>query len=78
MLATARSAGAREVLARRYEEVVATEVARLAGRVPGMLPAQLDEVRAALARVLNDLVLTRAQTIDDDQLVVLFDLAGAR
>jgi hypothetical protein len=77
MLATARSASAREVLARRYERLVAAEVARLAGRVPGMRPAQLEEVRVALSRVLDDLVLTRAHAIDDDRLEVLFDLAGA-
>jgi hypothetical protein len=77
MLATAQSASAREVLACRYEKLVAAEVARLAGRVPAMRQAQLDEVRAALGRVLDDLVLTRAQAIDDDQLAVLFDLADA-
>jgi hypothetical protein len=77
MLATARSASARELLARRYEDVIAAEVTRLAGRVPAMRPGHLDEVRAALGRVLDDLVLTRAQAIRDDQLAVLFDLADA-
>lgn len=78
MLATMRSASARELLACRCERLVGAEMDRLAGRVPAFRPAHLDEVRAALSRVLDDLVLTRAQVIGDDQLAVLFDLADAR
>jgi hypothetical protein len=76
MLATRRSTSAREVLVCRYERLVTAEPARLAGPVPAMRPAQLEEVRAAPGRVLDDLVLTRAQTIDDEQLAVLFGPAG--
>jgi hypothetical protein len=77
MLATTRPSTSGE-LSCRYERLVAAEMARLAGRVPAMRTAHLNEARSALGRVHDDLVPSRARAIGDDHLAVLFDLADAR
>jgi hypothetical protein len=77
ILATRRPVSARDVLARRCEDLVAAEVARLARRTPPLNGDQLAEVAAALRRVAGQLVLARTNAISDGELAVLFDLAGA-
>ncbi len=77
MLATCGPVSARDVLARRCEDLVAAEVARLARRAPALHGDQLAEVAAALRRVAGQLVLARTNAISDAELAVLFDLAGA-
>lgn len=78
MVATAtmsRSASARDMLKRRCEELTTAEMSRLARRVPGLRSGHLRQVEAALARVVDDLLLSRASAVRGDRLAVLFDLA---
>jgi hypothetical protein len=78
MVATAtvsRPASARDLLKRRCEELTTDEMSRLARRVPGLRSGHLRQVEAALARVVDDLLLSRASAVGGDRLAVLFDLA---
>jgi hypothetical protein len=80
MVATAtisRSASARDLLQRRCEELTTLEVSRLARRVPALRSGHLRQVEAALARVVDDLLLSRASAVHGDRLAILFDLADA-
>lgn len=67
-----------ELLRCRCEDLVATEMARLARRVPALCSRHLGQVEAALGKVMDDLVLSRARAVREDDLTVLFDLADAR
>jgi hypothetical protein len=80
MTITMRSspAGAREMLQLRCEGLVAAEMARLAGRVPALNGAHRLQVHEALGRLVDELVLSRAHAVRDDQLALMFDLAGIR
>jgi hypothetical protein len=69
-----RPASARDLLQRRCEELTIAEMSRLARRVPGMRSGHLRQVEAALARVVDDLLLSRASAVRGDRLAVLFDL----
>ncbi len=68
-------ASARDHLQRRCEDLVAAEIGRLARRAPALRTAHLGEIQVALGRVIEELLLSRAGTVRDDQLAVLFDLA---
>jgi len=69
-----RPASARDLLQRRCEELATAEMSRLARRVPGLRSGHLRQVEAALARVVDDLLLSRASAVRGDRLAVLFDL----
>jgi hypothetical protein len=73
-----RPVGAGDLLQRRCEELLATEMARLARRVPTLPSDHLSDVESGLHRVIDRLVLSRAWAVRADQLAVLFDLADAR
>jgi hypothetical protein len=73
--AMSRPASARNLLQRRCEGLVAAEMARLSRRVPVLREEHLGHVEAALGRVIDHLVLSRARTVGADELAVLFDLA---
>jgi hypothetical protein len=63
-----------DLLRHRCDDLVAAEVERLARRVPGLSSGHLRHLEAALGRVIDDLVLSRASAVRDEQLAVLFDL----
>ena len=75
MTAMSRPARARDLLERRYEGLVAAEIARLARRVPALREEHLGHVAATLDRVIDRLVMSRARTAGADELAALFDLA---
>lgn len=77
VIARSRPASAEGLLQRRCQELVSAELARLSRRVPGLPGECLGQVEAALGRVVERLVLSRAGDIGSDALSVLFDLAGA-
>jgi hypothetical protein len=64
-----------DLLERRCEDIVAAEMTRLAGRVPGLRPGHLRHIEAALGRVIDDLMLSRARVVPGDQLAILPGLA---
>ena len=70
-----RPASARDLLQSRCEELTTAEMSRLARRVPGLRSGHLRQVEAALTRVVDDLLLSRASAVHGDRLAVLFDLA---
>ncbi|MGH3168333.1 MAG: hypothetical protein ACRDN0_20920 [Trebonia sp.] len=70
-----RPASAGELLQRRCHDLVAAEMARLSRRVPGLQAEHLREVEAALNRVTDRLVVSRARTVSADQLTELFAIA---
>lgn len=74
-VAMSRSASARDLLQSRCEELTTAEMSRLARRVPGLRSGHLRQVEAALTRVVDDLLLSRASAVHGDRLAVLFDLA---
>lgn len=67
-----------DLLQRLCADLVATELDRLSRRVPALRSGQLRDVEVALGNVLDDLLLSRARSVDADQLAVLFDLAETR
>jgi len=67
-----------DVLRHRCEELMAAEMARLARRAPALHAAHLREVQAAFGRIIEELVLSRADAVHADQLALLFDLPGIR
>ena len=69
-----RPANASDLLQHWCEDLVAAEVARLARRVEFTHPEQLGSVETALARIIDDLVLSRALAVSSDQLTALFNL----
>lgn len=73
-----RPASAEGLLQRRCQELVSAELARLSRRLPGLPGECLGQVEAALGRVVERLVLSRAGDISSDALSALFDLTGAR
>ena len=77
MTANSRPARARDFLQRRCDDLVAAETARLSRRLPALPGQQLGLVQAALTRVAERLVLSRASDVSGEELKVLFDLAGA-
>jgi len=70
-----RPVSARDLLQRRCEELTTAEMSRLARRVPDLRSGHLRQVEAALGRVVDNLVLSRAAAVRADRLAVLFDLA---
>lgn len=74
-VATMTRSSAGDLLRYRCEDLVAAEMRRLARRVPGLPPADLRHVAAALGRVVDELVLSRARAVPGDRLVALFGLA---
>lgn len=70
-----RPVSARDQLQTRCEDLIAAEMARLARRVPGLSTAHRGQVQAALGRLADELVLSRAHTVCDDQLVLVFGIA---
>jgi hypothetical protein len=70
-----RPADARDPLRRWCEDLVAAELARLCRRVPDLGDEHLGSVEKALRQVMDRLVLSRAHTISDGELAVLFGLA---
>lgn len=72
-----RPASARDLLQSRCKELATAEISRLARRVPSLRSGHLRQVEAALARVVDDLLLSRASAVHGDRLAVLFDLADA-
>jgi len=72
-----RPAGARDKLHRLCDELIAAEMTRLSRRSPALRSAELDEVRAALARLTQSLVLSGARSVTEDKLAVLFNLTEA-
>lgn len=64
-----------DLLKRRFDAFVTAEIARLGQRVPALDEACLGHVQAALERIVDDLVLSRADVLSDEHLAVLFDLA---
>lgn len=63
-----------ESLQRRCQGLVTVEMTRLSRRVPGLQAEHLGEVEAALCRVTERLVVSRAHTVDADELAALFAL----
>ena len=74
MAAMSRPASARDLLRRRCDELTTAEMSRLARRVPDLRSGHLRQVEAAVGRVVDDLVLSRASAVRGDRLAVLFDL----
>ena len=72
-----RPASARDLLQHRCKDLVAAQMARLARRVPALREEHLGHVEAALGRVLDQLLLSRARTLSGEQLALLFDLTDA-
>jgi len=75
MVAMSRLASTGDLLVRRCEGLVASEMARLARRVPALRKEHLGHVEATLGRVIDRLVMSRARSVGADELTVLFDLA---
>jgi hypothetical protein len=75
IMAMSRPARARNLLQRRCEGLVAAEIARLARRVPALREEHLRHVEATLGRVIDRLVMSRADNLGAEELAVLFDLA---
>jgi hypothetical protein len=75
IMTRSQPASARDLLQRRCEALVAAELARLSRRLPAVHEEYLGHVEAALRRVIDQLVLSRACALSCEDLVVLFDLA---
>jgi hypothetical protein len=70
-----RPASPSDLLQRRCEDLVAAEMTRLSRRVPALSEEHLGHVEAAIGKVVDHLVLSRAPALSGDALAVLFDLA---
>lgn len=66
-----------QLLQRRCQDLVAAEMARLSRRAPSLQAEHLGEAEAALCRVMERLVLSRAHTVSAGQLAALFGLLDA-
>lgn len=78
IMTMSRPATAGELLQRRCQDLVTAEMTRLSRRVPSLQAEHLGEVEAALCRMMERLVVSRAHTVGADQLAALFVLADAR
>jgi hypothetical protein len=76
--AMSQPVNARDLLQRRCEGLMETEMARLSRRVPALRADQLQHVETTLAQVIDDLMLSRIRALTAGQLAVLFDLADAQ